>query len=129
MEVDETDHVPRRRSRVDLAPGDHPLGLRLAGERTERTIDNKGLQILHNNGGERPWVARRNDGHLVSHRRTKVVEAKGMRCTVFYVYSLRLRKQKQKASTNGRVKNHHRPLFWVYKGPGEVHQILRSNPS
>jgi hypothetical protein len=83
MERDETDHVPRRRSQVGLAPGGHPLRLWPAGERTEQTIGNKGLQILHSNGGERPRVARRNDGHLVSHRRTEVVEAEGMRCAVF----------------------------------------------
>jgi hypothetical protein len=40
---------------------------------------------------------------------------------LFSVYALRLRKQKQKASADGRVKNHHRPLFRVYKGPGEIH--------
>jgi hypothetical protein len=83
MEWDETDHIPRRWSRVGLAPGGHPLRLRPARERTEQTIGNKGLQILHGNGGERPWVARRNDGHLVSHRQTEVVEAEGMRCAVF----------------------------------------------
>jgi hypothetical protein len=128
MEGDETDHVPRRWSQVGLAPGGHPLRLRLAGERTEQTVGNKGLQILHSNGGERPWVTRQNDVHLVSHRRTKVVEAEGMRCAVFSVYSLRLRKQKQKASANGMVKNHHRPLFRVYKGPSEIHPKLRPNP-
>jgi hypothetical protein len=95
MEGDETDHIPRRRSRVRLARGGHPLWLRPIGEGTEQTIGNEGLQILHSNGGERPRVARRNDGHLVSHRRMEVVEAEGMR-----------------------VENHHRPLFRVYKGPG-----------
>jgi hypothetical protein len=83
MEGDETDHIPPRRSRVGLARGGHPLRLRPTGERTEQTIGNKGLQILHNNGGERPRVARRNDGHLVRHRRMEVVEAEGMRCAVF----------------------------------------------
>jgi hypothetical protein len=43
--------------------------------------------------------------------------------------SLRLRKPKQEASANGGVKNHHRPLFRVYKGPGEIHPRLRPNPS
>jgi hypothetical protein len=43
-------------------------------------------------------------------------------------YSLRLRKPKQKASANGRVKNHRRPLFRVYKGPSEIHSKLRPNP-
>jgi hypothetical protein len=41
--------------------------------------------------------------------------------------SLRLRKPKRKASVNGRVKNHRRPLFWVYKGPGEIYSKLRLN--
>jgi hypothetical protein len=83
MERGETDHVPRRRSRVGLAPGGHPLRLRPAGERTEQTISDKGLQILHRNGGERPRVARRNDDRLVSHRQEEAVEAEGMRCVVF----------------------------------------------
>jgi hypothetical protein len=48
---------------------------------------------------------------------------------LFSVYSLRLRKQKQKASANGRAKNHHRPLFQVYKGSGEIHPKLHLNPS
>jgi hypothetical protein len=48
---------------------------------------------------------------------------------LFSGYSLRLRKPKQKASANGRVKNHRRPLFRVYKGPGKIHSKLRPNPS
>jgi hypothetical protein len=83
MERDETDHVPRRQSRVGLAPGGHPLRLRPAGERTKQTIGDKDLQILHGNGGERPQVTRQNDGRLVGHRRAGAVEAEGMRCTVF----------------------------------------------
>jgi hypothetical protein len=90
MEGDETDHIPRRRSRVGLARGGHPLRLWPTGERTEQTIGNKGLQILHSNGGERPRVTRRNDGHLVSHRRTEVVEAEGMRCMVFFSLAILL---------------------------------------
>jgi hypothetical protein len=43
-------------------------------------------------------------------------------------YSLRLRKPKQKTGANGRVKNHRRPLFQVYKGPGENRSKLRPNP-
>jgi ribonuclease HI len=54
-----------------------------AGERTEQTVRNKGLQILHGNRGERPRVARWNDGCLVSHRRAEAAEAEGMRCAVF----------------------------------------------
>jgi hypothetical protein len=38
---------------------------------------------------------------------------------LFPGYSLRLRKPEQKVGTNGRVTNHCRPPFRVYKGPGE----------
>jgi hypothetical protein len=41
--------------------------------------------------------------------------------------SLRLRKPKQEASS--RVKNHHRSLFRIYKGPGKTRSTLRLNPS
>jgi hypothetical protein len=84
MKGDETKHIPRRRSRVSLARGGHPLWLQPIGEGTEQIIGNKGLQILHSDGGERPRVARRNDGHLVSHRRTEVVEAEGLRWVVSF---------------------------------------------
>jgi hypothetical protein len=47
---------------------------------------------------------------------------------LFSGYSLRLRKPKQKASTNGRVKNHRWTLFRIYKGPGETHSKLHLNP-
>jgi hypothetical protein len=50
-----------------------------------------------------------------------------VRSFLFPGYSLRLRKPKQKASANGRVKNHRRPLFWVYKGPGEIYSKPRPN--
>jgi hypothetical protein len=41
--------------------------------------------------------------------------------------SLSLRKPKQEASN--RVKNHHRSLFRLYKGPGEIRSTLHPNPS
>jgi hypothetical protein len=44
----------------------------------------------------------------------------------FSGYSLRLRKPKWEASS--RVKNRHRPLFRIYKGPGETRSTLRPNP-
>jgi hypothetical protein len=44
----------------------------------------------------------------------------------FSSYSLRLPKPKQEASN--RVKNHHRSLFRVYKGPGKTRSTLRPNP-
>jgi hypothetical protein len=54
---------------------------------------------------------------------------RGVRFSLLSVYSLRLRKQKWEASASGRVKNHCRPLFQEYKGPGEIHPKLRPNPS
>jgi hypothetical protein len=51
-----------------------------------------------------------------------------VRGLLFSGYSLRLRKPKQKASANNRVKNHRRPLFRVYKGPGEICPTLCPNP-
>jgi hypothetical protein len=44
----------------------------------------------------------------------------------FSGYSLGLRKRKQEASN--RVKNHHRSLFRMYKGPGKTRSTLRPNP-
>jgi hypothetical protein len=44
----------------------------------------------------------------------------------FSGYSLGLRKPKQEASS--RVKNHHRSLFRIYKGPGRTRSTLRPNP-
>jgi hypothetical protein len=51
-----------------------------------------------------------------------------VRSFLFSGYSLRLRRPKQKASANGRVKNHRWPLFRVYKGMGEIHSKLCPNP-
>jgi hypothetical protein len=90
MEGGETDHIPQRRSQVSLARGGHPLRLRPTREGTEQTIGNKGLQILHSDGGERPRVTRWNDGHLVSHHRMEVVEAEGMRCAVSFSLAILL---------------------------------------
>jgi hypothetical protein len=46
---------------------------------------------------------------------------------LFPGYSLRLRKPEQKAGANGRVTNHCRPPFRVYKGPSENRSKLRPN--
>jgi hypothetical protein len=51
-----------------------------------------------------------------------------VRGLLFPGYSLRLQKPKQKEGTNGRVKDHHRPLFRVYKGPGKDRSKLHPNP-
>jgi hypothetical protein len=89
MEGDEANHVPRRRGRDDLARG-HPLRLRPTREGTEQTIGDEGLQILCDDGGGGPRVARRDNGHPVSHHRTEVVEAEGMRCTISFSLAILL---------------------------------------
>jgi hypothetical protein len=102
MKRGEPDHVPPRRSQVGLAPGGQPLRLWPAGERTEQTLGNEGLQILRSDGGEGLRVTRRNDGRLVSHRRAEAVEAEGTRCVVFS--SLCLLSQIAKAKAEGKRK-------------------------
>jgi hypothetical protein len=89
MEGDEANHVPRRRGRDSLARG-HPLRLRPTGEGMEQTIGDEGLQILRDDGGGGPRVARQDNGHSVSHHRTKVVEAEGMRCVVSFSLAILL---------------------------------------
>jgi hypothetical protein len=83
MERDETQHIPRRRGRGGSTRRDHPLRLRVTGEGTKQAIGNKGLQIVRRDGGERPRVARRNDGYPVDHHQAKGVAAERTRCTVF----------------------------------------------
>jgi hypothetical protein len=85
MEGDKDDHVPQRRSRVGLARG-HPLRLWPTGEGTEQTISNKGLQILHNDGGGRPRVTWRNDDYPVGHHQAKGVAAERTRCVVSFLW-------------------------------------------
>jgi hypothetical protein len=86
MEGDETQHIPWRRGRAGPARRDHPLRLRATGEGTEQAIGDKGLQIIHRDGGERPRVARRNDGYPVGHRQAKEVAAEWTRCVVFFLW-------------------------------------------
>jgi hypothetical protein len=85
MERDETQHIPRRRGRGGSARRSHPLRLRVTGEGTKQAIGNKGLQIVHRYGGERPRVARRNDGCPVGHHQAKGVAAERKRCAVFFL--------------------------------------------
>jgi hypothetical protein len=73
MKRDEAQHIPRWRGRGGSAQRGHPLRLRVAGERTKQTIGNKGLQIIRRDGGERPRVVRRNNGHPASHHQAEEV--------------------------------------------------------
>jgi hypothetical protein len=85
MERGETQHIPRRRGRGGSARRGHPLRLRVTGEGTKQTIGNKGLQIVRRDSGERPQVARRNDGYPVGHHQAKEVAAERTRCAVFFL--------------------------------------------
>jgi hypothetical protein len=85
VERDETQHVPRRRGRGGSARRDHPLRLRVTREGTKQAIGNKGLQIVHRDGGERPRAARRNDGHPIGHHQAKEVAAERTRCAIFFL--------------------------------------------
>jgi hypothetical protein len=49
----------------------------------EQAISDKGLQIVHRDDGERPRVARRNDGYPVGHRQAKGVATER---TLFRIY-------------------------------------------
>jgi hypothetical protein len=86
MEGDETHHIPRRRGRAGPARRDHPLQLRVTGEGTEQAIGDKGLQIIHCDGGERPRVVQRNDGYPVGLRQAKGVTVERTRCVVFFLW-------------------------------------------
>jgi hypothetical protein len=78
----------------------------------EQAIGDKGLQIVHRDGGERPRVAQRNDGYPVGHRQAKGVAAERTRCVVFFLWLFPwVPKPKQEAIS--RVKNHHRSLFRI----------------
>jgi hypothetical protein len=86
IEGDETQHIPRRRGRAGPAWRDHPLRLQVTREGTEQAIGDKGLQIVHRDGGKRPRVARRNDGYPVGHHQAKGVAAEQKRCVVFFLW-------------------------------------------
>jgi hypothetical protein len=86
MERYETQHIPRQRGRGGSARRGHPLRLRVTREGTKQTIGNKGLQIVRRDGGERPRVARRNDGYPVGHHQAKEVAAERTRCAVFFLW-------------------------------------------
>jgi hypothetical protein len=83
MEGDETQHIPRWRGWGGSARRGHPLRLRVTREGTKQAISNKGLQIVHRDGRERPWVARRNP---IDHHRAKEVAAERTRCTAFFLW-------------------------------------------
>jgi hypothetical protein len=55
-------------------------------EGAEQAIGDKGLQIVHRYGGERPRVAWRNNGYPVGHHQAKGVAAERTRCVVSFLW-------------------------------------------
>jgi hypothetical protein len=86
VEGNEAHHIPRRRGRGGSARRGHPLWLRATGERVKQTLGNKGLQVIRRDGGERPRVARRNDGHPVGHHQAEEVAAERTGCAVSFLW-------------------------------------------
>jgi hypothetical protein len=85
---DEAQHIPQRRGRGGSARRGHPLRLRVTGERTKQTISNKDLQIIRRDGGERPRVTRRNNGHPVGHHQAEEVATERTRCAVSFLRAI-----------------------------------------
>jgi hypothetical protein len=86
VEGNEAHHIPRRRGRGGSARRGHPLRLRATGERAKQTLGNKGLQVIRRDGGERPRVARLNDGHPVDHHQAEEVAAERTGCAVSFLW-------------------------------------------
>jgi hypothetical protein len=128
MERDETQHIPRRRGWGGSARRGHPLRLRVTREGTKQAIGNKGLQIVHRDGRERPRVARRDDGHPIGHHQAKEVAVERTRCTAFFLWLFPSGCGNLSERRAARVKNRHRSLFRIYKGLGETRSTLRPNP-
>jgi hypothetical protein len=114
VERDETQHIPRRRGWGGSARRGHPLRLRLTREGTKQAIGNKGLQIIHRDGRERPRVARRDDGHPIGHHQAKEVAVERTRCTAFFLWLFPLGCGNLSGRRAARVKNRHRSLFRIY---------------
>jgi ribonuclease HI/transposase InsO family protein len=63
-----------------------PTDLEYGSLRAKQTISNKGLQVICRDGGERPRVARRNNGHPVSHHQAEEVAMERTRYTVSFLW-------------------------------------------
>jgi hypothetical protein len=85
VERDETQHIPWRRGWGGSARGSNPLWLWVTREGTKQATGNKGLQIVHRDGRERPRVARRNNNHPVGHHQAKEVAAERTRGAVSFL--------------------------------------------
>jgi hypothetical protein len=111
-----------------LGGGGNPLQLPLIRERAKQTLSDEVLQVIRRDCGERPWVARRDNGHPVGHHRAEGVAAErtGWAVSFSLAKTLRLRKPKKEARSG--AKNHHQTLPRVYKDQGETRSTRRPNP-
>jgi hypothetical protein len=110
------------------AHGRNPLRSLLIGERTEQTLADQILQVTRRHRGRGPWIARRDDGHPVSHHRAGGMAAQGAGRAVSssLAKSLGLRKPKREAGSG--AKNCHQTLSRVYKDQGEAGSNVPPGP-
>jgi hypothetical protein len=126
MERDETQHIPRRRGRGGSARRAIHSGCG-SPERgrskplATRASRSSAVTVEKGHGSRGGTTVTRS---AITKRRRWRRSRQGARFS-FSGYSLRLRKPKREASS--RVKNHHRSLFQIYKGPGETRSTLRPN--
>jgi hypothetical protein len=83
VEGDEAHDVPRRWGWSGSAHGRNPFWPLLIGERAKQTLADQLLQIARRHRGKGPWIARRDDGHPVSHHQTEGMAAQGAGRAVF----------------------------------------------
>jgi hypothetical protein len=83
VEGDEAHDVPRRWGWSGSAHGRNPFRSLLIGERAKQTLADQILQIARRHRGKGPWIARRDDGHPVSHHQTEGMAAQGAGRAVF----------------------------------------------
>jgi hypothetical protein len=124
---DKAQHISRRRGRGGSARRGHPLRLRVTGERTKQAVGarasrSSAVTVEKGHGSRGGMTVTRS---AITKRRRWRRSGQGVRFS-FSGYSLRLWKPKREASD--RVKNRHRSLSRIYKGPGETRSTLRPNP-
>jgi hypothetical protein len=128
VEGDKAHDVPRRWGRSGSAHGRNPLRSLLIGERTKQALADQILQVTRRHRGKGPWIARRDDGHPVSHRRAKGMAAQGAGRAVSSSLAKSLGLQKPKRQAGSGAKNCHQTLSRVFKVQGEAGSNVPPGP-